>query len=310
MLSTRGVMDLTKLNNGLREIEELFTVDEKNLLDTVEEKIERLRDKNITKYRVKTIRSGEMLECEIYPLWNAPKAKRKKKEKTERLAQSKLNDKNAKKHLIRLVNTNFTKEDIWITLTYQNGKLPSTFEDAKKNMQNYIRRLKRYIKKHKLPELKYIYVTEYQDASAKKKKRIHHHMILNFRDRDKAEELWNGGGRTQSRRLQPDEFGLEGLTRYITKDKNEDTMKRYTPSRNLTEPTITVADSKITRRKAEKIATNENDAQPLFEKLYPNYQFNDMQVKYSPYNSGAYIYVRMKQIAPKKPKRKRGRQHE
>ena len=244
-----------------------------------------------------------MLEVEAYPLWLNARGGRGKKNNESRKAQSNLNDKNAVKHVIRLVNTNFTKEDMWATLTYSDGRLPADPEQAKKDMQNYIRRLKRYIKKHDLPELKYVYVTEYENDEKKGKKRIHHHMIMNFSDRDVAEELWNGGGRTQTRRLQPDEFGLEGLTRYITKDKKG--TKRYTPSRNLKQPKVTIADSKLTRRKAEKIATDQVLVNEFFEKMYKGYHFNDIQVKYSKFVSGAYLYVRMKRIDnPVKQKRR------
>ncbi|MEK4425142.1 rolling circle replication-associated protein [Solibacillus sp. FSL K6-1523] len=295
-------MKLPKYN--VENYEDYFVIDESNFTDSVEERIEKLRDKQVSKYRVKTIRSGPMLECEIYPIQIcSPGGKRSQKKKVIRQAQSNLNDKNAKKQLIRLVNTNFTKRDIWITLTYKDGRLPADLEQAKKDMQNYIRRLKRHIKKYDLPELKYVYVTEYQDADNKKEKRVHHHMICNFADRDIAEELWNGGGRTQTRRLQPDDFGLEGLARYIAKEKSESTIKRYTPSRNLQQPKITIADSKVTRRRAEKIATEENMAQEIFEKLYAGYSFKDMEVKYSNYVAGAYIYVRMKHIEPIKQRR-------
>ena len=70
-------------------------------------------------------------------------------------------------------------------------------------MQNYIRRLKRYIKNNHLPELKYVYVTEFEEDKKKGKIRVHHHIILNFRDRDKAEEMWDKGGITNARKLQP-----------------------------------------------------------------------------------------------------------
>ena len=293
-------MTLPKYN--VENYEDIFVIDESSFIDSVEERIERLRDKQVSKYRTKTIRSGPMLEVEIYPFNGVPPGRRAKKKKEIRQAQSNLNDKNSKKHLVRLVNTNFTQKDIWITLTYQDRKLPVDLDQAKKDMTNYIRRLKRYVKKNKLPELKYVYVTEYRDADSKRKKRVHHHMIVNIPDRDAAEELWNGGGRTQTRRLQPDDFGFEGLARYISKDKGETTIKRYTPSRNLQQPKITVADSKITRRRAEKIATDENIANEIFEKLYKGYQFKDMEVKYSPYVAGAYIYVRMKHIPHKQRK--------
>lgn len=290
---------------------DLFTSDSNMTSETFEERIEKLRDKKIVRYDVKTIKSGEILECEIYPIWDAPAGEREKLRKASRPAQERLNDRNAQKHLVRMVNTNFTKQDIWITLTYADDKIPTSREQAKKDMQNYIRRLKRYIKKHGLHELKYVYVTEHDGD---KTKRVHHHMIMNFRDRDVAEELWYGGARKKSERLEPNEFGLEGLTRYIMKerkkkkDKQQEQAKSktYTVSRNLDQPTVTVSKSKITRRRAEKIATEENLAPELFEKLYKNYAYNDMKVKYSPYVSGAYIYVRMRLIEPKPPKKRRG----
>ena len=48
----------------IEDYEDIFTVDE----DTTEDRIERLRDKNIVKCRRKTIKSGNILECEIYPI--------------------------------------------------------------------------------------------------------------------------------------------------------------------------------------------------------------------------------------------------
>ncbi len=52
----------------------------------------------------------------------------------------------------------------------------------------------------------------------------------------------------------------------------------------------------MTRRRAEKIATEEVCAQETFEKMYKGYKFNDIEVKYSHFVSGAYLYVRMKRI--------------
>ncbi|WP_144787087.1 hypothetical protein [Lysinibacillus fusiformis] len=73
-------------------------------------------------------------------------------------------------------------------------------------------------------------------------------------------------------------------------------MKRYTSSRNLKQPIVTVADTKLTRRRAEKITKDEVSAHEIFEKWHRDYQFKDMQVKFSDFVSGAYLYVRMKRI--------------
>ena len=280
------------------DYEELYAIDSAAYEDTLEERIERLRDKQISKYRVKTIWSGDMLEVEAYPIWAIPQGKRAKKEESSRKAQQNLNDKNTKKRLIRKAHVNFTARDMWATWTYAEGRLPADQDQAKRDMQNFIRRLKRWLKKQEQYEnfeLKYIYVTEFDNTEGKKV-RIHHHMITNFPDRDVAEELWNNGGIVQTRRLQPNDFGLEGLVRYITKDKSKNPTKRYTVSRNLKEPKITIADSKMTRKRAERIATEEVCAQELFEKMYKGYKFNDIEIKYSEFVSGAYLYVRMKRI--------------
>ncbi|MEG0260647.1 MAG: hypothetical protein RR651_12320 [Lysinibacillus sp.] len=276
---------------SIEEYEEMFTVDE----DTNEDRIEGLRDKKIIKYRRKTIKSGPILECEIYPLrsdmglWERPKTGQ-----GSRLAQRNLNNKNAMKRFIRLINANFTERDIMIGPTYENEHLPSTYEQAKKDVANYIRRIKRYMKKHGLGELKYVYVTEFSDVDGKKV-RVHHHIIMNFNDRNMAERIWDKG-RCNSNQLQPNNDWLKGIAKYMVKQRRKDSTKRYTPSRNLTHPKPTIADTKVTRKRAEKIATEQNMAHEIFEKMYPGYQFNSMQVKYSPFMSGAYITVEMIKI--------------
>lgn len=273
------------------EYEEIYNIDSDAFGDNQQERLEILRNRSVSKYRVKTIRSGDMLEVEAYPLFDAPAGKRGKRKNSSTAAQKNLNNKNTKKRIVRLTNANFTNDDVWSTLTYDNNNLPADEEQAKKDMQNYLRRVKRHIKKHNLPDLKYIYVTEYSNTPGKKV-RIHHHIITNFRDRDTLEDLWHGGGRSHTRRLRADDYGFEGLVRYITKDVRE--TKRYSVSRNLTKPKVTVADSKLTRRRAHKIATQEVDAQEIFEKMYEGYKFNDIDIKFSEWTSGAYLYVRMK----------------
>lgn len=257
--------------------------------DNSQERIEELRNKDIAKYRMKTIKSGDILECEIYPIWKTNNKDRAQKAKKSRDAQKNLNNKNTLKNLIRLLNANFTSQDIWATFTYDNEHLPSTIEEAQKDMQNYIRRLKTYVKRNNLEELKYIYVTEYRKTE--NKVRVHHHIVLNFKDRDKAEQIWKGGSRTQTRRLQPDELGLEGLARYILKDPKGS--KRYVVSKNLTKPIITVADSKMTRGRVNKIVERRIDAISLFQKIYKGYSFTDMKIFFSEYVAGAYLYIRM-----------------
>lgn len=245
-------------------------------------------------YREKKIYSGKILEVEIFPISeNEKKMSRAKKEKVTTPKQKNLNDKNAKKHLIRLLNTNFTDEDLVVHLTYKNSTLPQNEEEARRDITNYLRRIKHYRKKNNLPPLKYIAVIEYKESAGKKKGvRIHHHIVINKMDRDIAEQLW-GKGRANADRLQGDEFGYEGLARYITKDPQGS--KRWTQSKNLKQPTVRVNDCKYTRRKTEKIASCPDDKM-LFEKLYPGYIFTKCQVEQNDISAGNYIYIKMRKV--------------
>ena len=260
--------------------------------DTNDDRLQLLGDKNIVKYRTKTIKSGDVVECEVYPIWNSKASlSRAPKSKKSRPAQKNLNDKNALKYVIRLVNANFTDKDIWGTFTYETRKLPKTVEDADKSFGNFIRRLKYYADKHGFPPVKYVYWTEFESDDKKGKHRVHHHIITNFPDRDVAEKLWRNGARTQTRRLQADESGYEGAVRYCMKDPKG--TKKYKASKNLQKPIVTIADTKFTRRKVERIVRGEENSVDIFEKLYPGYDMIHYEHKLSEYVTGAYLYVKM-----------------
>ena len=263
---------------------------------SIEEKIEELRSSKVKyKYVVKTIKSGDMIESEIYPVYERKNdTPRVDKEKDSKDSQKNLNDRNARKKIVRLVNANFGKNSLALTLTYQDKYLP-TESQAKKDVKNYIRRLKTYLKKNNLPELKYIYVIEFVDEEEQhksKKIRVHHHVIINSMDRDIAEDLW-AKGRAEAKRLEPDDFGLEGIARYMLKLQKGS--KRWYASRNLKKPEVYRAVTKLTRRKAENMARNQNELQSLFESLYSNkYQFNDCKTFLSDITGGFYLYCRMR----------------
>lgn len=265
--------------------------------DTREEKIEQaFRSKRILRYRVKTIISGPIVESEIYPVWESkryapPKPQKKKGSST---AQRNLNDKNARKKVVRLMNANFTDKDIWATFTYDEAHRPGTPEEAQKEIQRYIKRVAAYCKKQGLPELKYIYITEFNaDDKDKKKVRVHHHVVMNLADRDKAEDLWKAGGRKNTRRLQPDDFQLEGLGRYLVKDPYG--KRRWSCSLNLEKPRVFTADSKFpTIRSVEKMLRPEL-AQAKMKKLYPQFiLLEDPHVYVNDQYGGYYIYTRLR----------------
>ena len=264
------------------------------------------------RFRTKTIRSGNVLEVEIYPIWPTRSEERRMKSKVTRAVQEAVNDRNARKKLDRLVNTNFGPDDLLVTLTYAGA--PPDQRTAAKDIRNYLRRVRYWRQKHGLPDLKYIYVQEWEDAAegpqpvqmvfegfedagpggrgTGKAKRIHHHVIMSGMDRDAAESLWKAG-RVNARKLQPDEFGLRDLTGYLLKAPK--TKKRWYGSRNLKQPKITVSDHKFSRKQIWKLASRmESEAWPVLRKVYPGYAtVMEPVVRSSDFCSGFYVYARM-----------------
>jgi len=121
-------------------------------------------------YRTSTYKSTNtesnttLLESMVYPSFKfkADMPKTEKKRETSP-SQSNLNDKNARRYLIRLANINFGKGDIWATFGWNNGLLPETYEDAKKDVVNFIRRINRKRKKLGLENAKYIYIIAFEE---------------------------------------------------------------------------------------------------------------------------------------------------
>lgn len=251
--------------------------------ETREERIENIFRNETKKYRCKTFKAGVRLECEIYPLWNTKAQVRRAKAHKSKTAQQKLNVWNRQKKIVRYVNANFRAGDYWGTLTYDDEHLPKDEKQARRDIVNYLRRIKRKYEKLGI-ELKYIYTIGGE--------RYHHHIILSGGvDRTELEKMWKGGGRTQMRILQPDKLGLTGVAMYIAKGKN---MKmRWGHSQNLRYPVPTVADNKVSRRRAEGLANCEDEARAFFEKAYPGYRLAAIKARYSNYVAGAYLYVEM-----------------
>lgn len=241
-------------------------------------------------YREKRIYSGNILEVEIYPISKIErKQKRKEKKKESVKTQKNLNDKNAKKHLIRLFNTNFTDKDLHVTLTYDEKNLPSSEEEARKDVTNFIRRLKTYRKREGLEELKYISVIEYKEQKEDKKAiRMHHHIAISGMDRDAVEAIWKKG-RANADRLKADEFGYEGLARYISKDPKGN--KRWTQSRNLKQPIIKVNDYKYSGRKVYEIARGDKD---ILINNYTDYLLNEYKQEINDITAGIHINIKMR----------------
>lgn len=151
-----------------------------------------------TLYREKRWFCGDYLEVDIYPVFKMQAGRSRRAKPT------------AERKLVRLLNTNFTSNDYDVILTYADGNLPENYAQAKKDIQNFLRRAKRLYKATGA-ELKYVAVTEDGINGT----RYCHRVIMSGEvDRCELESLW-GYGYVNSRRLQFNEYGFEGLVRYI-----------------------------------------------------------------------------------------------
>ncbi|GMQ56761.1 hypothetical protein AN1V17_11550 [Vallitalea sediminicola] len=227
--------------------------------------------------REKKIYCGKKyLEVDIYPYTKmqddvCKSGRRAKKQKVSVPKQRNLNDKNARRYLTQLANTNFGEQDLHVTATYKNKYLPTTIDEAEKEVSNYLRRLKYRREKEGLTPLKYILVTEYSIAKENEDKpiRIHHHIFINGGlNRDIVEDLWckrkrkgqkkgERIGYINADRLQPDENGVSALCTYLTKNPNG--KKRWSSSQNLEKPWSRTNDYKYSRRQIEQLAKNPPD---------------------------------------------------
>ncbi len=191
--------------------------------------------------------------------------------------QKALNNKRAKRYLEALIYSNFGKGDLRIDLTYDPENMPADEKAAKKEIQNYIKRINYRRKKLGLGNARYIVVTE---IGAKGK--IHHHLIMDAdMDRDIVEDAW-GKGYANTRRLQPDrKTKLTELIKYLVKDfKTEGKSagkRKWDSSLNLVKPWETINDDprQMSKKKINMMKTIPEDCEQmkqLIEKDNPGYE--------------------------------------
>ena len=266
-------------------------------------------------YRTTTTLAGDILVAEIYPAWGREK-KRKVRKANRNLTPERIqkyNEQRARFRLELLMDNNFTADDLNMTLTYTDAP---TEAEARKDVKNYIARLKRERKKRDLPEMKYVYALE--DERDGRKKQLHCHLVMSGGiDRKDAEKIWRKGsaarGFANCDQLQPDKEGLRKLAFYIyDQNRGKETAKgkhHYSCSKNLTEPKFRSSMSRVGNAKVRKMARDFNAVAPaIMEKVYPGFEFvrglkfqenesgtmSESCVRFSDYTDGVYIRVMMK----------------
>lgn len=265
-------------------------------------------------YREVKTECGQYLDVDIYPVMQTARihSKRGKRYKPTPETMARYNQRNRETKLERLVLANFADgTGLFFNPTYDTEHYPADDEQAKRDIRNFLRRLKDWRKKHDLPELKYIVKTE----RGKRSGRLHHHLILNCADMRmfELEQIW-GKGFTFTSVIYCDSEGCPGLARYFCKNKKaklseemddlgEDVGNAWSRSRNLIEPKVTKRDGRISRQQAIEICKLADSAKDMIERLYPGYELGALRSLYNEINGGYYTAIRL----CKHSERKRGR---
>ncbi len=230
---------------------------------------------------------GNYLDVNVFPVFTDGRlrGKRRKKAKPTSEVQQALNKKYAKNKNAYLINHNFTPSDLVIHPTYDDYALPTSAEEAIRDMKNYLRRIKRALQKEG-KELKYFAVYEQSKTS-----RHHLHIIISGGlTYLQIQNLW-GYGIVEISPLYFNEYGVEGLTNYITKETSG--KKKIMHSRNLINPPKKQRDGKISRVKLKELCNYDIDIKDFCRKNYPGYELADMKPFYNDVNGNYYITFRL-----------------
>ena len=254
-----------------------------------------LRHNRVLCYKTRTIRMGEAVEVEAYPVYSRayPDAARMKERVKSSRAQQRLNDKRAELHFRRKAEANFGRNDYFLTLTY-SGAAPS-MEQAQRDFRNFVARVNRARKKKGLGPCRYMAVLEAGNRSGRAQ---HHVLIDGGLSREEIEGIW-GKGYANAKRIDLSNNGLVPLAKYMLKSAGSEARakdrKRWTCSRNLKEPRVTESVHRVTKRQAARIAQDaELQGEGIFRKMYPGAELVELEVRRSDFLAGAYIFARLR----------------
>lgn len=250
-------------------------------------------------YCTKTEKAGDTLVLTVYPiLGRSDRAKAEAARKAmSRERQTRYNRERARRRLALLMDANFGRNDLHVTLTYRGT--PPDYEQARKDVRNYLRAVKRMREKAGLPEMKYIYVLE-EEGGDGEKRRIHVHLMMTGGiSREALEEKW-GRGYANCDRLQPEEGnGLMELARYFTKLEQEKHRRAWSASKNLRKPRTTVSRTRMSNARVRRLCQEiPGNAAEIMGKLYPAYKLGAVEPYVSDWIPGVYLRIRLRRRCP------------
>lgn len=178
--------------------------------------------------------SGAVCEIEIFSVPDGVKLTKNTEPKPVNVRteeeKARYNNHKSEKHLVRLVNTNFTSAAYYVTLTYDNEHLAQSYTEAAKNLDNYIRRLR-----YSNPYAKIVAVTGHGSRSG----RLHHHLIVSGVSEGDILGKWFLGDIAKVEHLHGNEYGEDftALAVYLHQHAPaEHKGKRWKQTKNMVKP--------------------------------------------------------------------------
>lgn len=266
--------------------------------------------------------NGEWLDGSIY-YEQKQSRRRNAKYRPSSEAQQRLNEDNARRAATRILQDNFRPSiDFVVHPTYRRDALPEDNERAKKDMRNFILRIKRLYKRLGITvEFKY-----WGGAVGDKKIRRHLHLVItgdkypNLADEIRA--LWPFGYCNVDRVQDDKETGLTAIASYIcenyreAKDAGENIFgKHWCCSKNLLRPEPSERRGKLPVSLLPKFASASTiDRVLMLEELFPGYtavEIDVAELKDAPEDrkhrifGNYYIYLRMRRKQKNHKKQRR-----
>ncbi|MBE6878669.1 MAG: hypothetical protein E7488_05840 [Ruminococcaceae bacterium] len=274
--------------------------------ETADDFLERVRSKDICRYTIQRIFSGDWVEVKIFPEWKK-RAWVPRRGETSPDAKQRQNKKDAINKLTRILNHNFVPyKDYFLTMTFDDDHLVLDDDTGFEMAEKGIRRIKYQYKKAGV-ELRAVYKIEIKrakrsdssyirTADGRQLYRPHLHIVLNGGvDWQKIEQAWAVGENKKLEMLRWSNVGFLKLAQYLCKDTKKG-RRRWNSTANLIKPPpprTTYSDKQGRKSRVFEIAKNENLHKAYFEQLLPEYSFIQSTSTFSDFGSGCYIHARM-----------------
>lgn len=191
---------------------------------------------------------------------------------------------------------NFRPGDLWVTFTYEPGRLPRNKQGAKECMKAFWRALRAQRAKRGDP-LRYIYVTE---QTTDGEGRLHHHALINAtgNDFDDLRDIWQRGF-VDIRYFRLDrEKTFESAARYLTKEPANGAAKKvgermWSCSRGL----------KSASAVSYRIPDGQTITPPLGSTVYQDHAYSN---GFGGYHYLKYLLPEAQEKAPRGTRKKKG----